>query len=353
MKTTLRLPATLAVLLLLLPACQDLFRQHQAGTLVITLDAPAGTATRAGTGLPDTGSFLLTVSDAAGKIYYEGPFAQSPDELDVPAGTYTVSAESGPFDTPAFEAPQWGDTQVVSVAAGASVSVALSCRQLNCGLRLDIDATFRQAFPNGALSLRDASGSLPYGYEEVRAAYFRPGTVSLLLDDSGYVQTLFARTLEARQMLTVRLSANVETKSGGISLSVDTTRNWLSDSYVYGGRNAGEAGSAYDVATARTHAGEQDVWVCGYIVGVATGTAKASFTPPFTKDTNLILGTRAATSDLDYCLTVELKSGPIREALNLKDHPGLLGRKLSIKGDLVSAYYGIPGLKAPTEYQLP
>ena len=92
--------------------------------------------------------------------------------------------------------------------------------------------------------------------------------------------------------------------------------------------------------------------MAGYIVGVATGTGKISFTPPFTKNTNLVLGVKASTADKDRCLAVELRAGDIRDALNLQDHPSLLGRKVHIKGDLVSAYYGIPGLKAPTDYQL-
>ena len=39
------------------------------------------------------------------------------------------------------------------------------------------------------------------------------------------------------------------------------------------------------------------------------------------------------------------------DALNLQDHPDLVGEKVYLKGDLVSAYYGIPGLKAPSDYQ--
>ena len=40
----------------------------------------------------------------------------------------------------------------------------------------------------------------------------------------------------------------------------------------------------------------------------------------------------------------------MRDALNLVDHPGLLGKKVYLKGDLQEAYYGIPGIKNLTEY---
>ena len=356
MKTYVRLLAALAALLLVPVSCRDLFRseQDQPGILLITLDVPFPTATRSGTTLPDAGSFQLTVTDATGNILYDGTYDHAPDELAVPAGSYTVRAVSGPFSAPAFDAPQWGDTQVVSVTSGSSVSVTLSCSQLNSGLRLEVGSSFRQAFPSGALQLKAAEGSLAYDYAETRTAFFKPGTVSLLLEEGGFIQTLFTRTLEARQILTIRLGANVETKSGSITIQVDTARTWLSEEFVLGGPGGRDIGNAYDVATARLHApdGEKGVWVWGYIVGTATGTGKVAFAPPFTKNTNLVIGTRASTSETGYCLSVELKSGDIRDALNLVDHPGLLGRRIYIRGDLVSAYYGIPGLKAPTEYRL-
>ena len=353
MKTLIRFLAAPAALLLPFSACQDLFRigPEPSGTLIISLDAPRGALTRGDALSPDVGTFLLSVTDASGKNLYDGTYAYAPDELDVPAGTYTVSAVSAAFNVPAFDAPQWGDTQVVTVTAGGSVAVTLICRQLNSGLRLEVDASFRQAFPSGKLILQDAYGHLPYGYEETRTAFFRPGAVSLTLDDGGSAQPLFTRTLEERQILTLHLAAREQTRSGGIAIQVDTSRTWLTGSFVVGSAGASEPGNAYDVAAARTHAGEQGVWVQGYLVGVATNTGKVSFAPPFTKNTNLVLGAKASTSDIAHCLSVELRAGELRQALNLQDHPELLGRKVYIRGDLVSAYYGIPGLKAPSAYQ--
>ena len=351
MKTILPSLAALATLLLL-PSCQDFFHQEADGKLIITLEAPRPAATRAGTDLPDVGTFLLSVTNASGGTIYEGPYAQSPDEMNIPAGSYTISAVSTAFKTPAFETPQWGDTQVVSVPSGGNVTVALSCSQLNSGIRLDIDESFRRTFPGGILNLQGEDGSLLYGYAETRTAFFRPGPISLRLDQGGFTQTLFTRNLQAREILTVRLSANMDTKSGGITIQLDTARNWLTDNIVIGGPGAGEITEAYDVAAARLHSGEKGVWVWGYIIGVATNTRKVAFNAPFTKNTNLVLGEKAASTELDYCLSVELPSGKIRDALNLMDHPDLLGRKVYIKGNLESAYYGIPGLKAPSEYQL-
>ncbi|MCR4859125.1 MAG: DUF4493 domain-containing protein [Bacteroidales bacterium] len=343
----------LCAALLLPPSCQDLTRQTREGRLILSLTAPGATGTRSDSPSPDIGTFLLTVTDENGNVLYEGTFADSPETFDIPAGNYTVSAVSAPFSAPAYDSPQWGDTRVVSVAAGSAVAVNLVCGQTNSGLHLDIDKSFRNAFPNGRLTLKGAEGSLEHPYDETRTAYFKPGPVSVLLEDGGYVQGLFSRNLEACQILSVHVSANVEALSGGISLQLDTTRTYISEDYRFGDRGGNSVEDACDVGTARTRAGDKGVWVCGYIVGVATGTGKIGFTPPFAKNTNLVLGERATTGDKDHCLSVELRSGPIREALNLQDHPELKGRKVYIKGDLVSAYYGIPGLKAPSDWQLP
>ena len=351
MKKILRL-AALAALLLPATACRDYFRQSRTGTLLISLRDPFPAPTRAAQALPDVGAFRVTVTDAAGKVYYDGPYERTPDELPVPAGAYTVSAVSAAFDAPAYDTPLWGDTQVVSVAADADVSVELACSQLNCGLRLAVDDSFRETFAGGTLYLTGPGGRLEHPYDEERIAFFRPGAVTVELDEGGYRQTLFSRPLEARQILSIRLCATVGSKSGGIRLQLDTARIWLSEQFTPGGAGAGDIGQAYDVATARTRAGEKGVWVAGYIVGVATGTGRIAFAPPFTKNTNLVLGAKASTADKDRCLAVELRAGDIRDALNLQDNPSLLGRKVYMKGDLVSAYYGIPGLKAATEYQL-
>ena len=42
----------------------------------------------------------------------------------------------------------------------------------------------------------------------------------------------------------------------------------------------------------------------------------------------------------------------MRDALNLVDNPDMEGRKVKLKGDLVAAYYGMPGLKNVVEYEL-
>lgn len=340
----------LAAMLAAAVACQGLFSGQ--GTLRISFLNSPTFSTRAGINVPDTEDFILSVSDAKGNLIYSGRFGDSPEEFTLSSGSYTVTAISEEFYDPAFDTPQLGDSKVVVVNNGELSEVILCCRQLNSGIKLNVDDSFVSTFPEGTMHIDGLEGVLEYGYDETRTAYFRPGTVSVYVSESGLEQILLTRTLEEQQILSVNISASVSGSSGGISISVDTTRTYLVDDYVYGGGKDGSTvETAYDIMEARERSGEEDVWVCGYIVGVATSTGKISFEPPFTKETNIALGLRATTDNTDYCLTVELKAGAIREGLNLLSNPDILGRQVYIRGDLVSAYYGIPGLKNLSEYQ--
>ncbi len=302
--------------------------------------------------IPDTDDFHLSITSSDGTVIYSGRFGDAPEEIPVAKGSYTVSAVSREFGEAAFDTPQYGDSEEIVVKSGEKVCAELLCAQTNAGIRLITDESFREAFPGGILYLSGDDGTLVYEYGETRTACFNPGKVKVSISEGGMQQALFSRTLKAAQMLSVRISATVSGEAGGISIQIDTTRQWMSDDYVYGGSGSGDAEDALDVLEAREHIGESEVWVRGYIAGCATGSGKFEFESPFSKETNILLGLRSGTSDGEYCISVELKNKKIRAALNLPDNPSLHRRQVCVKGDLVSSYYGIPGLKNVTEYQL-
>lgn len=313
--------------------------------------------TRSGLEIPDTSDFLLTVKDSKGAIVYDGTYGASPESLFLKPGSYTVSIVSEEFSRPAFSLPQFGDVQCVVVSAGDVVSLKLICRQLNSGIRLRIDSGFLSRYPDGALLLKSNFGRLMYGYAEKRIAYFAPGNISLILADGGTDQVLLTKTLEAQEILDLKVmvsssgGSSTETADApGITVVTDTTRVWLSDEYVIGGTSSD--GKILSVSDARSMAGETDVVVCGYIVGGDLTSSSASFSKPFTSRTNILIGPRSSTSDKSSCLSVQLPAGDIRDDLNLVDNPGLLGRKICLRGDILDAYYGIPGMKNITEYEL-
>ena len=307
--------------------------------------------TRAGTDVPDTEDFILKVSNASGTVIYEGRFGDSPENFEVSPGSYTVSARSADFTAPCFDCPQFGDTRIVSVASGQDVSVTLECTMTNSGLRLVFDPTFRTAWPQGTVYLKSNDGTLMYGYTEKRTAYFNPGSVKLTVDD-GEEQVLTTRTLQEKQIVTLTLCASEDlTRGTGVQIQVDTTREYLSESFTAGGSGATDTESAYSVTEARSHVGETGAWVCGYIVGECYGSKSYDFEAPFTKGTNILLGLRSGTDDAQYCISVELTSGSkARETLNLVSNPSMLGRHVYLKGNIEASYFGIPGLKSVTEF---
>jgi uncharacterized protein len=87
----------------------------------------------------------------------------------------------------------------------------------------------------------------------------------------------------------------------------------------------------------------------GYIVGYTKGTNSYQFTGPFTSDTNIAIADQPNETDPAKILPVQLPSGAIRTALNLKATPENLGKKVQITGTL-EAYFTTPGLKSPTWY---
>lgn len=315
--------------------------------------------TRSGMEIPDTSDFLLTVSDSEGTVVYDGLYGDSPESMMVKPGNYTISVISGKFEKPKFSSPQFGDVQCVVVPPGGVADVTLSCTQINCGVRLEIEPEFLTGCPDGVLFLKSDEGRLMYSYSEKRAAYFLPGVISVVLDRNGKDEVLLSRRMEARQMLVIGISMassgspSQNPARENIAVSVDTSRVWLSERYVIGEDNGkGEGPSeALTVNQAMSSVGKEDVWVSGYIVGGDLTSASASYETPFSSRTCILLGPRSSVSSRSSCIAVQLPAGNVREDLNLVDNPNLLGKKIVIKGDIVDSYYGLVGLKNCSDYK--
>lgn len=353
-KTMKKVIILISAVLMLTASCQELMQTFgRQGILQIRFSDTTLPGTKA-SALPDTNDFIISITDSKGKPIYNGNYGALKEKLELDEGNYTIVAKSCEFSTPLFDTPQYGDTQVAAVKSGKTTVVTLSCSQLNSGVRLQISPEFLTAYPNAVLYLKSTTGKLMYGYSEKRIAYFLPGTVSLSLADGSEEQTLFSKLLEAQQILT--LNIGVASQSGtksGVVVQLDTTRNWLTDSYIIGGNNGGggDTSEALNVGEARNRAGEEDVWVYGYIVGGDLTSKNCSFTAPFSSRTNMVLASKSSCTEKSSCLSVQLAKGEIRDALNLADHPENLGKQIFLKGDLVESYYGIPGLQNLSEYK--
>ena len=331
-------------------------QEGEEGILCVSFGVVGAEYTRSSVNLPDTCDFSLTISRSDGSIIYDGLFGDCPESLSVSPGSYNIKAVSGPFTRPAFDSPQFGDEQCVVVKAGSRVSVHLTCTQLNAGVDLDISPDFLTECPDASLLLKSSAGKLLYSYSEKRIAYFPPGPVSLVMSSGGKDETLLTRELKASDMLVLKVSVAAAENRSSISMSIDTTRTWEYEEYVIGAAASGSASSeggnaeVLTVAQAIAAGDKPDAWVSGYIVGGDLTSASASFDLPFKSKTNLLIGPRSSTVDRSACVSVQLPAGDVRDALNLVDNPGLLKKRVCLRGDIVGAYYGLVGVKNVSEF---
>ena len=115
----------------------------------------------------------------------------------------------------------------------------------------------------------------------------------------------------------------------------------------------GTEDSPYSVAQVLNGTSGTEVWTAGYIVGSVTdlgydssviGTDNAS-------NTNIIIADTPTETNYENCIPVQLPAGAVRNALSLQQHPGNLGKKVLLLGNL-EKYFGVPGVKSVTDYKL-
>lgn len=348
---------------LLDPVGSDSKTPENFGTISLSFLDDERFSTKSAAGAPlDTNSFTITITNPSGSTVYSGPYSSSPQSILASAGTYHIRVVSEEFTKPLWDTPQWGDDQYVKLEQGKTVNVRLLCRQLNSGARLHIDPNFLSAYPDGAFRLRTKSGSLNYAYREFRTAFFKPESMDLVLSRGATDEVLLSRMLNPGEILTLNIKVpSMEPAQNSITIAVDTTRSYTSETYTLGSGGGGsgggsgkgdEPGNAYTVSQAQASIGEEEVWVGGFIVGGDLTTKTMSVTPPFSAASNLAIGPRSNTTDRGSCIAVQLPTGAIREALNLASNPSMQGRYVYLKGNIVEAYFGMVGLKNITDYKI-
>ena len=333
--------------------------------------APSASATRA-TVAPftkatvdpfDTDAYILTLTSSDGKTAFRGLWGERPHEFELAPGTYAISMLSSTFKDPSFDSPQFGDTRSVTLSEGQEADVELSVSQLNSGLRLKLDEKFVATYKDAALFLRSVAGTLAFGFGETRTAFFQPGRVVILLNNQGKTATVHSLELRPGEIMTLRLGVAenmpkaMSVTGMDVTVKVDTVRLWSFAELDWDGSSSGidpvpSVPDAVSVNEARGMAGSKDLWVCGYIVGGDLSSRSCSFEGPFSSRTNLVIADVPGCTDRGRCMSVQLSVGDIRNALNLVDTPSLLGRQVWLRGDVVEAYYGIPGLQNLSDYRL-
>lgn len=302
--------------------------------------------------LPDTNDFILSIVESeSGDILFEGLYGDRPSKLLLVEGNYLFGVYSTEFDAPTFSTPLFGDQQRVSVD-GSGVTISFRCAQLNSGVKLSFDEKFRNHFSGSEMVLRQDENRLEYPFTESRTAYFNSGKVEIVLVTGESERQILSRNLEGGVVLTVNFSVDLsEGCDADYHIAVDTARVWIVEDYIYGKERDGSIKSrSLNVSDVENMAGSEDVWVKGYIVGGDLTSSSASYTAPFTSRTNILISDLPSVISREGCASVELKSGTIRDELNLVDHATFLGEMVYVKGDIVESYFGLPGIKSLSEY---
>ena len=115
----------------------------------------------------------------------------------------------------------------------------------------------------------------------------------------------------------------------------------------------GSEANPYTVADVLAGASGDDMWVSGYIVGFSSGSnanENAVFSAEGAATTNVLLAASAGETNVANCIAVALPSGDVRNAVNLRDNPANLGRRVSVQGDL-ETFYQIPGVRNTSSYK--
>ena len=332
--------------------------RSEKATLLLSIRQENTFATKAaGDPMPDTNQFILKIENAAHEYIYYGLYGSKPARINVPAGSYSLSLVSEELDAPEWENPVYGDAVDIIAASGESVSVNFLCKMVNSGLRVKMTDRYVAKYP-GSLTVSQENGYLDYTSSETRFGYFDAGnaTFSAVASD-GSRQSLFSKQLTAGQMLTLTLDAGSMDAGGTISVTVDTTATYLSQTIMVDQYRQSEGdgltwGTAYSIADAASHP-EENVWVWGYIVGGDLTSTGINYEVPFSKNSNLAIAASPSCRTRTECMSVELASGSdIRETVNLVDHPAMLGHKIYIQGTVKESYFGMPGLKSIKEFHL-
>lgn len=98
---------------------------------------------------------------------------------------------------------------------------------------------------------------------------------------------------------------------------------------------------------------QTDAYLKCYIVGAigdkSWNASTSEWAAPFTLKTNLLVADSPNEKDWTKCVPVQLPSGAVRDALNLNENPGNLGKQVTLKGN-VEKYFGKPGFKSVSSY---
>jgi len=137
----------------------------------------------------------------------------------------------------------------------------------------------------------------------------------------------------------------------GVTVATGATTDYWLDHLPILVEGDGTQALPYTVTQAKAKQNETAKWVTGYIVGYINTAYVYSYSATGAVTTNMLIADSPTETVDGNCVPVKLPAGSIRDALNMSNHPTNLGKKVSVKGDLL-AYFSVPGVINLSSYWL-
>lgn len=298
----------------------------------------------------DTNNFILTIYSTDGEKVYDGRYGERPEEIVVTPGGYEIGIYSRRFTPPMYDSPVFGDVQTIVVGENEQARVAFKCTQINAGIKFSFANDFIARFPGSGIYIAQGEEQLAYDYTQKKYAYVSTDEFNVVYKNSGTDTVLLAKAIPAGQMIHLKLSYSASRTTASVfNIDIDTTREWLSYNYNVGLKIPT---GALSIEEAKSHIGEKNIKVFGYILGGDPTNNSIRVGPPFESRTSLVIAPSMSERNRNNMFVVELPSGAVRDALNLVVYPGHLGRPVVVTGTIVESYYGYPGIKNTKSYTL-
>lgn len=298
----------------------------------------------------DTNSFILAIYSTDGEKIYDGTYGNRPQEILVTPGGYEIALYSQRFNPPVLDTPVFGDIHTIVVAENEQAKVSFMCRQINAGIKLAFSDDFKYKFTGSGVVISQGEKRLQYDYDQKKFAYVSTEPFQIIYRGASGDTTLLEKSLEAGQMLNMRLVYSASRSTASVfKVEIDTTRVWIGYNFNVGLKIPT---GAVSIEEAKEMIGQKNIKVFGYILGGDVTSTTVRVGPPFESKSSFVIASSVSERNRNNMMVVELPSGPIRDALNLVNNPDNLGRPIVVTGTIVSAYYGYPGIKSTKSYTL-
>ncbi len=176
--------------------------------------------------------FKVTIFDDNGiEVLIIPRFANAPDSISLPVGSYYAEANSNNSTNASFENPYYfGQTPTFSVSQNSSQSVTIDVTQANSEVSFSFSQNVVDEFfeYTGTVSSDLTGDSLFYATGETRSGYFAPGPLSIKVnlkflntDGSLLEKELDAQISDALPKTHYQINVNASVRNGQIEINVD------------------------------------------------------------------------------------------------------------------------------------